>query len=474
MSRGDRGVAMTSEVDDLARTHLLRADGHEDLCFALWNPSRGRERTTALIERLILPQAGDRLLHGNVSFTPQYLERALGEAAATGCGLAFMHSHPLGHGWQGMSGPDIVAEQTNAGAVYGATELPLVGLTLAGDAAWSARSWERTAPRTYLRKWCSAVRVVGDRLSVTYMDALAPRPKVTNAQVRTVSAWGENAQADLVRLRVGIVGAGSVGGFVAESLARTGFEDITVIDYDIVEEHNLDRLLYATARDIGAVKVHLLGQHLASRATADPFRFNPVHAAVYEELGFRAALDCDVLFSCVDRPWGRHVLNFIASAHLIPVVDGGIYVRRNRFGQLAAADWRAHTATFGRACLQCVGQYDPGLVQVEREGYLDDPTYIERLPEDHELRSRENVFAFSMACAAQQNLQMLALALAPLDQPNPGTQRYHFVGNFMAPPTYAQCTPVCFFRNMVACGDSAGVTVTGPRPPKRTPPSQAL
>jgi len=220
---------------------------------------------------------------------------------------------------------------------------------------------------------------------------------------------------------------------------------------------------------VGAVKVDLLTEHLKLRATAEPFRVHPVIAAVYEESGFRAALDCDVLFSCVDRPWGRHVLNFIANAHLIPVIDGGIYVRRNRLGKLAAADWRAHTATFGRACLQCEGQYDPGLVQVEREGYLDDPTYIERLPQDHPLKARENVFVFSMACASQQNLQMLALALAPLDQPNPGSQRYHFVGNFMATPKFDQCAPDCFFRGIVARGDSAGITVTGSRPKSRGP-----
>src|SRR5258708_4538987 len=121
------------------------------------------------------------------------------------------------------------------------------------------------------------------------------------------------------------------------------------------------------SRNVGALKAKALAEHLRECATAARFNALPVVAAVYEEAGFRAALDCDVLFSCVDRPWGRHVLNLVAYAHLIPVLDGGIRVRTNRFGKLAAADWRAHTATIGRPCLQCIGQHDTGLVQMERE-----------------------------------------------------------------------------------------------------------
>jgi hypothetical protein len=78
---------------------------------------------------------------------------------------------------------------------------------------------------------------------------------------------------------------------------------------------------------------------------------------------------------------------------------------------------------------QCLGQYDPGLVQMEREGHLDDPSYIEGLAKGDPLKARENVFAFSMDCASKQVLQMLAMILAPLGQPNPGAQLYHFVGN---------------------------------------------
>jgi hypothetical protein len=464
MSRAAYSSAMTTAINQLAREHLLRCDGQEDLSFAIWRPSRGRGRKTALINRLILPRDGDRNIHGNASLNPIFFQRALAEATSEEGGLALMHSHPYGTKWQGMSFDDITTEQSLAPAVFGATRLPFVGLTLAGDGSWSARFWERSAPRTYLRQDCATVRIVGDCLVVTYMNGLARPPESNQEQVRTVSAWGQQAHADLVRLRVAIVGAGSVGGMIAEALARTGFEDIILIDFDHVERHNLDRLVYATRKDIGQLKVAVAAEHLLARATAEPFHVDPVAAAVYEETGFRATLDSDVIFSCVDRPWGRYVLNLIAYAHLIPVIDGGIGVRTNRFGKLVGADWRAHTATIGRRCLQCHKQYDPGLVQAEREGFLDDPTYIEGLNKDHPLRVRENVFAFSMSCASMQLLQMLALTLAPLSLSNPGAQLYHFVGSHMEPPEFKPCHSECQFPELVALGDACGIEVTGARP----------
>jgi molybdopterin-synthase adenylyltransferase len=136
----------------------------------------------------------------------------------------------------------------------------------------------------------------------------------------------------------------------------------------------------------------------------------------------------------------------------------------DRMGKLAAADRRAHTATIVRPCLQVLGQYHPGHLQVEREGMLDDPKYIEELRKEHSLKSRENVFAFSMVCASLQTLQMLALALAPLDQPNPGSQLYHFVGGQMDEHKVGACHPACLFRSFVALGDSCGISVTGARP----------
>ena len=53
-----------------------------------------------------------------------------------------------------------------------------------------------------------------------------------------------------------------------ECLARTGFEEITVIDPDIIENRNLDRLIYADRHSLGLRKADVAAAHLHGIATA--------------------------------------------------------------------------------------------------------------------------------------------------------------------------------------------------------------
>jgi molybdopterin/thiamine biosynthesis adenylyltransferase len=457
-------AALTTDTDRALVEHLKRGDGQEDLCFAPWRPSQGRDRLTALVAEPILPREGERNVHGNVSFEPRYYERALGVALEQDAGLAFLHSHPSGRGWQGMSSDDINAESGKAAQTLAATGLPLVGLTLAtGDGGWSARVWERTAPRRYERRDCETVCVVGDQLRVTYDDRQRPRPSFRAELARTVSAWGEEAQAHLARLRVGVVGAGSVGALVAEALARLGIEGIRLIDFDSVEAVNRDRTLHTSARDVWLqrAKVEALARGLRASATAGAPRIEPLELSVVEPDGFRAALDCDVLFSCVDRPWPRYVLNLIAYAHLIPVVDGGVAVERTKRRTLRGANWKAHVVAPGRRCLECLEQYDAGLVQTERDGFFDGPDYIERLPDDHPIKRNENVFAFAMGCASLEMNQFLSMVIAPGGVADYGGQSYHFVSGTIDLDETCCRTTCPFTHGLVGRGDRAGFEATG-------------
>jgi hypothetical protein len=443
-------VAMTGALDQELRAHLDKGPVQEDLAFAYWRPSRGTNRLTAILDRLVLPADGDRVLQSNVAFMPEYLRRVFAERPHD-CGIALLHSH-LGPGWQGMSHDDVVAERDRlAGPVHGQTMLPVLGMTLGTDGAWSARMWPRTAPRVYERAWARSVRVAGTALRITYHPSVTP-PSVQPGQVATVGVWGDRAQAGLTRVRVGIVGLGSVGSIVAEALARMGFRFVTLIDFDLIEERNRDRTAGATAADVaaGLSKIQVAARNMATAGTATELDLRLAPASLLSPEGLNAALDCDVLLSCVDRPWPRFLLNTIAYAHLIPVVDGGIMARVKDDGTPLHIDWRIHTVGPDHACMVCLDALRRSDVALDMDGQLDNPDYIRGLPESERARfSRRNVYPFSLSVAAHEVLQLVGLLTGMERVGGTGAQQYHaYPGEMVV--TRASCSDGCEFAALTA------------------------
>lgn len=435
---------------DLLLQHVRGGRDQEELAFALWRPSTGEARTSALISRIVPPLDGERKLHGNASFEAAYLTRVVRLACAEQVGVAFMHNH-LSAGWQEMSDVDVVAERDRIAPATRATGLPLIGLTLGTDGSWSARFWTWDGER-FNRSWCDKVKVVGRAIHVTYNDRQMPPPRRQHMLRRTIDTWGESRQGDLARLRVGVVGVGSVGGLVAEMLSRIGVQRVTLIDPDRVEEHNLDRLTYASERDVGEKKVRLLAKHLRRGATADGFEVSERPSAIQVDECYRAALDCDVVFSAVDRPLPKDLLNHIAYTHCIPVISGGVFVDTKTDGTLGQAAWSVLAVGPERRCLRCDGQYTTSDVTMERDGSLDEPTYIPAERADGH-PSNQNVLPFSANLASFMVLEMIRLVVAAPWWPRASGKLHYTYINGQLQATDCSCDTNCSIAARVGYGD---------------------
>lgn len=239
---------------------------------------------------------------------------------------------------------------------------------------------------------------------------------------------------------------------LAIRLAATGIQKVGVMDFDIVKEVNRDRLVAATRRDaqLQIPKVDVAQRACIAAATAADFRFQRHNVNVTSLQGQSAALDYDVIFSCVDRPWPRAVLNQLAYSDLIPVIDGGIGIDTFDTGEMRNATYRTHVVRPGRPCLQCNGQLDPAKVSRDRLGLFDDPTYIEKGGEPE--AGKQNVTMLSASVMASQLALFVSFVAAPSKFGEPGPLRFSLTTHRLE-HVEATTNPACIYENLVAKGD---------------------
>ena len=73
---------------------------------------------------------------------------------------------------------------------------------------------------------------------------------------------GEEKLINLSKNSVLILGVGGVGGYVAESLARSGIGTLILVDFDTVDESNINRQIIALDSTIGLKKVDVLEKRI--------------------------------------------------------------------------------------------------------------------------------------------------------------------------------------------------------------------
>lgn len=75
---------------------------------------------------------------------------------------------------------------------------------------------------------------------------------------RIITLVGEEKYKNIKNKNILVVGIGGVGGYVVESLVRSGIESITIVDYDIIDITNINRQIIALHSTIGMKKVDVM------------------------------------------------------------------------------------------------------------------------------------------------------------------------------------------------------------------------
>ena len=144
----------------------------------------------------------------------------------------------------------------------------------------------------------------------------------------------------------------------------------------------------------------------------------------------KLALDHDIVFSCVDSPWARAVLNAMAYTDLIPVIDGGIRIDTFPDGRMRNAIWRSHVIRPQRPCMSCSRQLDLAEVPLDKQGLLKSPEYIAGSGRAA-APSNPNVAPLSVNVASGQLAQYVSFSVAPAGLGDPGPLRYSLNSHFL-------------------------------------------
>lgn len=347
-------LALAADLHSRLQAHLFPGDGLEAAAIVLCAKAPAPRIRLLARDAILVPYAAcARREPGYLTWPGSAIEDAIDRAEADDLALLLIHSHP--GGFFAFSGADDESDQLTMPGLFQALG-PLHG---------------------------TAVMVPGGQvLARTYgPDCIAtPLDLVTMADIdlhywwhgpllkRRPVAFTGAMTSELGRLCACVVGVSGTGSVVAEQLARLGFGQVILIDFDRLETRNLNRILNATLADTAAEMLKVDATAVAVTTYRGPDVAVPVATSMATREGVLAASQADILFSCVDTLEARHIADLVAAAFLQPLIDMGVSIPTRRADAgMAIADvcGRIDYVYPGGASLQDRGVYDPASLRAE-------------------------------------------------------------------------------------------------------------
>ena len=108
------------------------------------------------------------------------------------------------------------------------------------------------------------------------------------------------AQKKLFNAHIAIIGCGGLGGYISEILTRVGIGRLSLFDFDVFEEHNLNRQNFSSLECIGKEKVIVIKEALEKINPA--IKIDAFVKKIIPKKDFALINQADVVVDALDNP----------------------------------------------------------------------------------------------------------------------------------------------------------------------------
>ena len=334
----------------------FRSEHHDERgILALLGKNNSTQSPSFTIAEVLSPEPGDvRPTAGGLTFDSRYLRRAHLRMRERGlAGICTFHTHPLSDDTVMFSRTvdDFEDPQLIANLIDIEPKTQLVSVVL-GRRSQSGRVWSSPSNVEPL----SRLLIVGEMIQMLRLDGSPPPPPPPVEAIfdRAKAITPAGALKALSEMIIAVVGVSGIGSLICELLVRAGSRHLLLIDHDVVELTNLNRMLYARISDIGTAKVQVLGRGVSEAGFELALELVP--GTVLDRTVAARLRDADLILGCVDKDWPRDLLADFAFRYLIPYIDLGSEIGSDTKGStIVSLDARVSYISPGRPCHRCTG-----------------------------------------------------------------------------------------------------------------------
>lgn len=416
--------------------HLFPGDGLEAAALLLCTRATGRRRKFLASDLVAVPyEACAQRTESFLSWPGSCVEVAIECVEAAGLSIVAVHSHP--GGLFAFSDLDDASDRLLLPTLFQGTGEVAGSAIMLPDGAMLGRLY---GPDEIVKS-IDLVSVSGDDLRFWWhQDArLGTSSNRSIAFTSRMTEW-------LGRLSACVIGVSGTGSVVAEQLARLGFGEIIVVDFDRIEPRNLNRILNATIADAkaGRLKVEMFGS--AVRHYREGCDVQCVPSSIATRDAILAACEADILFSCVDTAKGRHIADRLAACFAMPLFDLGVSIPTRRgLGderEIAEVCGRIDYVFPGGSTLLDRGVYDAALLEAEYLARAAPEAFRQKL-DDGYLRGIDEqapaVITLNMRAASDTVMEFIARAFPFRHAPNGSRARTLFMLADGDADVFAEC-----------------------------------